>query len=98
MGSIDVTGGTDGIEAACDDIRRMARHVGAAASEIGRMAFQLHRYAIDPTKVTEELGWTPLESFSCALRKTVKWYLDNLPWCDRLRDGNYQGERLGVMQ
>ena len=56
------------------------------------------RYAIDPTKVTEELGWTPLESFSCALRKTVKWYLDNLPWCDRLRDGNYQGERLGVMQ
>jgi pimeloyl-ACP methyl ester carboxylesterase len=48
MGSIDVTGGTDGIEAACEDIRRMARRVGAAAVEIGRMAFDLHRYAVDP--------------------------------------------------
>jgi len=56
------------------------------------------RYAIDPTRVTEELGWTPLESFASALRKTVLWYLANLQWCERVRDGSCRGERLGVMQ
>jgi len=56
------------------------------------------RYAIDPTRVTEELGWAPLETFKSALLKTVKWYLANLPWCERVRDGSYQGERLGVLQ
>jgi dTDP-glucose 4,6-dehydratase len=53
------------------------------------------RYAIDPTRVTQELGWAPVESFSSALRKTVRWYLGNLPWCLRVREGKYQGERLG---
>jgi dTDP-glucose 4,6-dehydratase len=53
------------------------------------------RYAIDPTRVTKELGWAPFETFSSALRKTVKWYLGNLPWCERVREGKYQGERLG---
>lgn len=56
------------------------------------------RYAIDPTRITEELGWAPLESFASALRKTVQWYLGNLLWCERVREGSYQGERLGVMQ
>lgn len=55
------------------------------------------RYAIDPTKVTEELGWAPVESFASALRKTTQWYLANLSWCERVREGSYQGERLGVM-
>ena len=53
------------------------------------------RYAIDPTRVTQELGWVPVESFSSALKKTVQWYLANLPWCERVREGKYQGERLG---
>jgi dTDP-glucose 4,6-dehydratase len=56
------------------------------------------RYAIDPTKITQELGWSPKENFESALRKTVEWYLANLPWCDRVRNGSYQGERLGVLQ
>jgi dTDP-glucose 4,6-dehydratase len=56
------------------------------------------RYAIDPTRITEELGWAPKETFKSALLKTVKWYLANLSWCERVRDGSYQGERLGVMQ
>jgi dTDP-glucose 4,6-dehydratase len=55
------------------------------------------RYAIDPTKITAELGWTPLESFDSGLRKTVQWYLANLSWCERVRDGRYRGERLGVI-
>lgn len=56
------------------------------------------RYAINPSRVTEELGWAPRESFESALRKTVKWYLANLSWCERVRDGSYQGERLGVVR
>ena len=56
------------------------------------------RYAVDPTRITEELGWIPRESFESALRKTVQWYLSNLAWCDRARNGSYQGERLGVLR
>jgi dTDP-glucose 4,6-dehydratase len=56
------------------------------------------RYAIDPTKITEALGWTPLESMESALRKTVEWYLANLSWCNRVRNGSYHGERLGVIR
>ena len=56
------------------------------------------RYAIDPAKTKKELGWSPQETFESALRKTVEWYLANLPWCDRVRDGSYQGERLGVLR
>jgi dTDP-glucose 4,6-dehydratase len=54
------------------------------------------RYAINPSRITEELGWAPCESFESALRKTTEWYLANLQWCERVRDGSYQGERLGV--
>jgi dTDP-glucose 4,6-dehydratase len=56
------------------------------------------RYAIDAAKLTEELGWAPQESFESALRETVQWYLANLSWCERIRDGSYQGERLGVIR
>jgi len=55
------------------------------------------RYAIDPSKLKKELGWLPLEDFDSGLRKTVRWYLDNRDWCDRVRSGVYQGERLGVV-
>ena len=54
------------------------------------------RYAIDASKIESELGWVPAESFESGLRKTVQWYLDNLPWCQRVQDGSYQRERLGV--
>ncbi|QPF32209.1 dTDP-glucose 4,6-dehydratase [Acinetobacter lwoffii] len=54
------------------------------------------RYAIDATKIQNELGWTPTETFETGIRKTVKWYLDNLDWCHRVQDGSYQRERLGV--
>ena len=54
------------------------------------------RYAIDASKIERELGWTPEETFESGLRKTVKWYLDNLEWCRHVQDGSYQGERLGT--
>ena len=55
------------------------------------------RYAIDATKISNELNWTPDETFATGIKKTVQWYLDNMTWCDRVKDGSYQGERLGVI-
>jgi dTDP-glucose 4,6-dehydratase len=54
------------------------------------------RYAIDASKIERELGWKPQETFETGLRKTVQWYLDNREWWQRVQDGSYQGERLGV--
>ena len=55
------------------------------------------RYAIDSTKIKNELGWQPQETFATGLRKTVQWYLDNNNWCQRVLDGSYQRERLGTL-
>lgn len=55
------------------------------------------RYAIDPSKIEGELGWAPLESFDTGMRKTVEWYLRNRTWSDRVQDGSYCRERLGVL-
>ena len=54
------------------------------------------RYAIDAGKIQKELGWVPQETFETGLAKTIDWYLDNQAWCDHVRDGSYQGERLGL--
>ena len=54
------------------------------------------RYAIDASKIQKELGWVPQETFETGLAKTIDWYLDNQAWCDHVRDGSYQGERLGL--
>jgi dTDP-glucose 4,6-dehydratase len=53
------------------------------------------RYAIDAGKIARELGWRPSETFETGLRKTVRWYLDNDAWCESVRAGHYDGERLG---
>jgi dTDP-glucose 4,6-dehydratase len=48
------------------------------------------RYAIDFSKLHAELGWSPAESFTSGLRKTVRWYLENRGWSERIRSGAYQ--------
>jgi len=48
------------------------------------------RYAIDFSKLHGELGWSPAESFVSGLRKTVRWYLENRGWSERVRSGAYQ--------
>ncbi|HEX6773612.1 MAG TPA: dTDP-glucose 4,6-dehydratase [Acidobacteriaceae bacterium] len=48
------------------------------------------RYAIDCSKLTNELGWKPEESFSSGIRKTVEWYLANMPWVEAITSGAYR--------
>jgi dTDP-glucose 4,6-dehydratase len=48
------------------------------------------RYAIDATKVRNELGWTPRETFESGLARTVRWYLDNAEWVAKVRSGEYR--------
>ena len=54
------------------------------------------RYAIDASKIKNDLGWKPKEDFLSGIRKTVQWYLDNLTWSENIQDGSYKLERLGV--
>ena len=53
------------------------------------------RYAIDASKIKSELNWYPEETFETGLRKTVRWYLDNKTWWERVLSGEYKLERIG---
>ena len=48
------------------------------------------RYAIDPTKIHNELGWLPETKFEDGIKKTIKWYLDNREWLETIISGEYQ--------
>lgn len=48
------------------------------------------RYAIDASKIEQELGWTPQETFETGIRKTVRWYLENHEWVANVTSGEYQ--------
>ncbi len=54
------------------------------------------RYAIDAGKIARELGWRPRHDFDTGLRETVRWFLDNRGWWERVMSGAYRGERLGL--
>jgi dTDP-glucose 4,6-dehydratase len=54
------------------------------------------RYAIDPSRIRDELGWRPSVTLEQGLRKTVRWYLDNEAWWRPLLDRHGVGQRLGV--
>ena len=61
------------------------------------------RYAIDPTKISRELGWTPQTKFDDGIKKTVAWYLDNRAWWEKIISGEYKnyyakmyGNRLSI--
>ncbi|MFE4712007.1 MULTISPECIES: dTDP-glucose 4,6-dehydratase [Paenibacillus] len=60
------------------------------------------RYGIDPTKITNELGWKPKHTFETGIKETIQWYLNNREWWTRIQSGEYQkyaelqyGSRLG---
>ncbi len=54
------------------------------------------RYAIDASKLEQELGWKAEENFESGLAKTVRWYCENRPWWQSVLDGGYQKTRIGV--
>jgi dTDP-glucose 4,6-dehydratase len=53
------------------------------------------RYAVDASKVRDDLGWIPQETFATGIRKTVLWYLENKVWWQRILSGDYKLNRLG---
>ena len=55
-----------------------------------------YRYAIDSTKLQNELGWKPIETFATGIRKTIKWYLENEIWWREIQNMKYNQERLGA--
>jgi dTDP-glucose 4,6-dehydratase len=56
------------------------------------------RYAIDASKIQAELNWRPSQDLESGLEKTVRWYLDNVAWCDRIFSGEYRLQRLGLLE
>ncbi len=73
--------------------RKLGRKPGESASLISfvkdRAGHDL-RYAIDSSKLQNELGWKPSLDFAEGLEKTVEWYLSNQPWMDRIISGEYE--------
>ena len=55
------------------------------------------RYAIDATKINSKLGWYPKESFESGLEKTIKWYIENVDWCQSILKDKTIQKRLGVL-
>jgi len=56
------------------------------------------RYAIDASKIKDQLGWQPTETFESGFAKTVNWYLDHPEWIQRVTSGVYRRERLGLKE
>jgi dTDP-glucose 4,6-dehydratase len=89
------------VQAICDilDQRRPDVNSGARCELIRHVADRPghdRRYAIDCSKLMESLDWRPSMDFESGLAQTVDWYLENPGWVSRVRDGSYQGERLGL--
>ena len=55
------------------------------------------RYAIDSSKIQDELNWQPKENFSSGIDKTIKWYIENESWWSAIQNNTYHQERLGVL-
>lgn len=74
-------------------VKTILRELGKDESLITYVKDRLghdRRYAIDPTKMQTELGWQPTTLFDEGIKKTVKWYLDNKDWWQRIVSGEYQ--------
>jgi dTDP-glucose 4,6-dehydratase len=54
------------------------------------------RYAINAQRIQSELGWAPQMTFEDGIEATVAWYLDNPTWWQRIQDGRYRQQRLGL--
>ncbi|NIF31114.1 dTDP-glucose 4,6-dehydratase [Enterobacter sp. Cy-643] len=89
----------DVVETICSLLDEIVPKEGSYRDQIAYVADRPghdRRYAIDADKIGLELGWKPQETFESGIRKTVEWYLANQKWCQRVQDGSYQRERLGL--
>jgi dTDP-glucose 4,6-dehydratase len=91
----------DVVEAICDMLDERQPDPGfgsrrALISHVEDRPGHDRRYAIDCSKICKQLGWRPSVDFETGLRRTVDWYLDHPDWVAHVRDGSYQGERLGL--
>lgn len=85
----------------CDCVEEM--HGGASGQNLRKLITHVadrpghdRRYAIDTSKASRELEWSPRTQFPDGLRQTVRWYLDNLDWVERVTKGKYERQRLGL--
>ena len=76
-----------------DIVKIICRELGKPESLITYVADRKGhdmRYAIDPTKIHNELGWLPETKFEDGIKKTIQWYLDNKDWWEEIISGEYQ--------
>jgi dTDP-glucose 4,6-dehydratase len=79
----------------CVGARRPGGHAALIRFVADRPGHDL-RYAIDTSKIRNELSWAPKQTFATGMRKTVRWYLDNRGWWERVLSGEYQLGRPGL--
>ena len=70
-------------------IKELGKNVSLITYVTDRKGHDL-RYAIDPTKIHDELGWFPETKFSNGIKKTIQWYLNNRSWWEEIISGEYQ--------
>ena len=76
-----------------DIVRLICRELGKPESLITHVADRKGhdmRYAIDPTKIHDELGWLPETRFADGIQKTIRWYLDHRSWWEEIISGEYR--------
>ncbi len=76
-----------------DVVKAILKQLGKGEDQIEHVTDRKghdRRYAIDPTKIHEELGWLPTTKFEDGIRETVQWYLDNRDWWMGIISGDYQ--------
>ena len=76
-----------------DIVKLICKELGKPESLITHVADRKGhdmRYAIDPTKISNELGWTPETKFADGTKKTIRWYLDNRSWWETIINGEYR--------
>ncbi|MCC7417553.1 MAG: dTDP-glucose 4,6-dehydratase [Acidobacteria bacterium] len=87
-GAIDALRGTSGADAAASCARLKVFVPDRPGHD--------RRYAIDATRIRQELGWAPRHPFEDGLRRTVAWYVEHRDWCEGVQAGRYDRRRLGL--
>ncbi|MGC1466258.1 MAG: dTDP-glucose 4,6-dehydratase [Pseudolabrys sp.] len=88
------------VEAICDLLDEMSPSKSGSRRSLIEFAPDRpghdRRYAIDPAKIENRLGWRPAQSFKSGLAETVRWYLENRPWWEEILQRGYEPTRAGL--